>query len=387
MIRKFHYVHLPSKTYVIPCFQAFSKRAIIISNNSSTFSSCQNPSAALSASSLYRRHNTVLVTQMRHVVLKRRHPIVRCYCSREVADFELKVTTVESCGDVFDVSYVDIGKRDAPIIVCLHGSPASHKDFALITPYLLAANARVILPNFPGYGYCKTVRGDSYYFTSEHKAEFIKDFLQTINVNRVTVLVCHSASGTAASQLCAHSNITDSVVFMSGIGIWPHRAVRSLRLMKTVSALMNAAIIGDAMQKVIPWMSIKMSGFRVSKPSYMIALIHEMARVDWLKSRQNLEILGGKSLPIMIIGVEDDPIVQSAIAREGMRIVKVDKDDDVLHFDQYGNCVNENKEDHRKKPRRGIIFEKGGHWIQNSYPELISDAILDLMQLVAHNSR
>ncbi|XP_077995046.1 uncharacterized protein LOC144448642 [Glandiceps talaboti] len=287
--------------------------------------------------------------------------------------------TVESGGSTYDVVYGDCGKRDGPVVVCLHGAPASHKDFTSIAPSLVAAGVRLITPNFPGYGNCTEIEGNSYSYTQVEKSRFLQDFLASIGINRVTVLVAHSASGATASQLCADADFMDSVVYISGVNIRPHRYARPKYVIRTVSYLTENVPI---LRKIITQLAVRKSGFRVSDPLYMLGVIHEVGKINWSKCRHNVEMLGKSELPVMVIGVENDPIVEVAIGREKMDILGIHQDDDVLYFNADGVCTQGNIEDHKTKPRRGAIFEKGGHFIQNAFPDHITKLILDMVQLV-----
>lgn len=59
-------------------------------------------------------------------------------------------------GLTMDVEYADT-KRDCEagsdrqkVMLCLHGAPGSHSDFAAIIDHMTALGVRVIAPNFPG---------------------------------------------------------------------------------------------------------------------------------------------------------------------------------------------------------------------------------------------
>lgn len=53
---------------------------------------------------------------------------------------------------VLDVGYVDAGPADGPAIVLLHGWPYDIHSYAEVTPRLVAAGYRVVVPYLRGYG-------------------------------------------------------------------------------------------------------------------------------------------------------------------------------------------------------------------------------------------
>ncbi|XP_070554131.1 uncharacterized protein F35H12.5-like [Ptychodera flava] len=329
--------------------------------------------------------SAIRVCPTHSATVKGGHLISRPLCTEKTrAELPTANVTFKSLGVTFNATYADAGDPKGPAIVCLHGAPASHKDFAIISPYLLSAGVRLIAPNFPGYGYCKVIDGDSYNFTVEHKAAFLKNLFEAIGVDRISVLVSHSASGATTGQFCADTDLVQSVAFLSAINISRHNPARYGRyFIGTGSWLMSNRIIGKAMRKLLPPIAIKLSGFRVSDPGYMIGLVHEMAAVNWAKSIDNLKLMSKSPYPVLVIGCEEDKVVEVEIAKEKMKLFNIDRTEDVLYINADGVCTNVEKiENHKDKRRRGIIFAKGGHWIQNSHPEIIAMAILDLLKLV-----
>ena len=48
--------------------------------------------------------------------------------------------------------YLDEGPRDAPVALCLHGEPTWSYLYRKMIPALLAADLRVVAPDFFGFG-------------------------------------------------------------------------------------------------------------------------------------------------------------------------------------------------------------------------------------------
>ena len=53
---------------------------------------------------------------------------------------------------LLNVGYVDAGPRDAPAVLLLHGWPYDIHSFQEVTPLLVAAGCRVVVPHLRGYG-------------------------------------------------------------------------------------------------------------------------------------------------------------------------------------------------------------------------------------------
>jgi pimeloyl-ACP methyl ester carboxylesterase len=62
---------------------------------------------------------------------------------------------------VLDVGYVDVGTRDGPAVLLLHGWPYDIHAFAEVAPILAASRRRVIVPYLRGYGSTRFLSDDT----------------------------------------------------------------------------------------------------------------------------------------------------------------------------------------------------------------------------------
>jgi pimeloyl-ACP methyl ester carboxylesterase len=62
---------------------------------------------------------------------------------------------------VLDVGYVDVGSRDGPAVLLLHGWPYDIYSFAEVAPILAANGRRVIVPYLRGYGSTRFLSEDT----------------------------------------------------------------------------------------------------------------------------------------------------------------------------------------------------------------------------------
>ena len=56
-------------------------------------------------------------------------------------------------GDDIQMAYLDLGNRDDPIVLLLHGEPASAFLYRNVAPQIAAKGFRVIIPDLIGFGY------------------------------------------------------------------------------------------------------------------------------------------------------------------------------------------------------------------------------------------
>jgi pimeloyl-ACP methyl ester carboxylesterase len=62
---------------------------------------------------------------------------------------------------VLDVGYVDVGPRDGPAVLLLHGWPYDIHAYAEVAPILVANGCRVIVPHLRGYGSTRFLSDDT----------------------------------------------------------------------------------------------------------------------------------------------------------------------------------------------------------------------------------
>src|SRR5579872_777817 len=62
---------------------------------------------------------------------------------------------------VLDVGYVDSGEADGPAVLLLHGWPYDIPSYEEVTPRLVAAGCRVVVPYLRGYGTTRFLSDDT----------------------------------------------------------------------------------------------------------------------------------------------------------------------------------------------------------------------------------
>ena len=88
--------------------------------------------------------------------------------------------------DGLDVFYREAGPADAPVVLLLHGFPASsfmYRD--LITR--LADRYRVIAPDYPGFGYSAAPPAKSYRYTFDQLARVMAKFTDQLGLKRYAI--------------------------------------------------------------------------------------------------------------------------------------------------------------------------------------------------------
>ncbi|XP_006818296.1 haloalkane dehalogenase-like [Saccoglossus kowalevskii] len=120
--------------------------------------------------------------------------------------------------------FADMGPPDGPVIICIHGSPATYRAYHTMFQPLTEAGMRLVIPNFPGMGYTNVDDKENFNFSPQHKAEVVKALIQKLKLERVEMIIGHSMGGHLAALVAAtdNNNIIKSVCFLAGPGVTPH---------------------------------------------------------------------------------------------------------------------------------------------------------------------
>jgi pimeloyl-ACP methyl ester carboxylesterase len=90
--------------------------------------------------------------------------------------------------DGLNVFYREAGRRDAPVILLLHGFPTSSHMFRGLIP-ALSDRYRVIAPDLPGFGFTEAPDRASFSYTFAHLAKVVDRFTEVLGLNRFAVFV------------------------------------------------------------------------------------------------------------------------------------------------------------------------------------------------------
>lgn len=84
--------------------------------------------------------------------------------------------------------YVDEGPREAPVFLCLHGQPTWAYLYRRMIPAFLASGARVVAPDFIGFGRSDKPQDEAAYTFDFHRA-FLLEFVERMDLKRITLVV------------------------------------------------------------------------------------------------------------------------------------------------------------------------------------------------------
>jgi pimeloyl-ACP methyl ester carboxylesterase len=81
------------------------------------------------------------------------------------------------------IFYREVGPPDAPVVLLLHGWPASSRMFKGLMPQL-ADRYRLIAPDYPGFGHSECPPRESFAYTFDHIGQVMERFIQALGIHR-----------------------------------------------------------------------------------------------------------------------------------------------------------------------------------------------------------
>jgi pimeloyl-ACP methyl ester carboxylesterase len=113
------------------------------------------------------------------------------------------------------VFYRAAGDANAPVVLLLHGFPASSFMFRELIPRL-ATDYRVIAPDLPGFGFTEVPAERKYVYSFDGLASTIEAFTQALKISRHAIYVFDYGAPTGLRLAMAHPERVTAIVSQNG---------------------------------------------------------------------------------------------------------------------------------------------------------------------------
>src|SRR5215468_480170 len=132
------------------------------------------------------------------------------------ADFSVPPTAIHWVKvDGVRVFYRAAGDPTAPVVLLLHGFPASSFMFRELIPRL-AGDYRVVAPDLPGFGFTQVPAERKYEYTFDQLALTMDAFTKALKVNRYAIYVFDYGAPTGFRLAMAHPERITAIVTQNG---------------------------------------------------------------------------------------------------------------------------------------------------------------------------
>ena len=136
--------------------------------------------------------------------------------SAGAARFSVPCTSVHKVeADGVQVFYRAAGEVGAPVVLLLHGFPASSFMFRELIPRL-ASDYRVIAPDLPGFGFTEVTSERKYAYSFDQLARTIEAFTRAVKIDRYAIYVFDYGAPTGFRLAMAHPDQITAIVSQNG---------------------------------------------------------------------------------------------------------------------------------------------------------------------------
>src|ERR1700735_2248900 len=130
--------------------------------------------------------------------------------------FNVPTTSIHRVeADGVQVFYREAGDVTAPVVLLLHGFPASSFMFRELIPRL-ASDYRVIAPDLPGFGFTEVPSERQYSYTFDRLALTIDAFTQALKIDRYAIYVFDYGAPTGFRLAMAHPERITAIISQNG---------------------------------------------------------------------------------------------------------------------------------------------------------------------------
>lgn len=126
---------------------------------------------------------------------------------------QISIGFVEADG--IKIFYREAGAKDAPVILLLHGFPASSFQYRELMP-LLADRYRVIAPDLPGFGFTEVPASRIYRYNFDNLAATITAFVQEMQLEKFALYVFDYGAPTGFRVAMAHPEKISAIITQNG---------------------------------------------------------------------------------------------------------------------------------------------------------------------------
>jgi pimeloyl-ACP methyl ester carboxylesterase len=136
--------------------------------------------------------------------------------TKRAAEVAIPLTSIHKVkADGVQVFYRAAGDPSAPVVLLLHGFPASSFMFRELIPRL-ADRYRVIAPDLPGFGFTEVPAERKYTYSFEALAVTLGAFTEALGLNRYAIYVFDYGAPTGLRLAMAHPERVTAIVSQNG---------------------------------------------------------------------------------------------------------------------------------------------------------------------------
>ncbi|XP_076471585.1 uncharacterized protein F35H12.5-like [Babylonia areolata] len=288
----------------------------------------------------------------------------------------------------FDISVIDThpGDKEKATVVGVHGIPGSGTDFEPCIQRLAESSVRFIGPTFPGFETSEIEPWKLYHlnYSSTACASLVLQVLDHLGIDRVSMVMTHSAGGWTGYNLAAQSHRVKSLCLLNPGGGRPHRTLRPPFVIHFMAWVMR---IKSLHFLLMPLMELvyRLIGFRgVKGGDHLMVAQQLLSSQDFDHTIQHAAQIQEKQLPLLFAYTLNDKIIERDVYEEMLfkhlnvpraQVTRVDAGRNQIPL--CGSSVDQEPE--QAWFAQGLQFERGGHIVHKAYCNIIMDHVARLL--------
>ncbi|XP_041472299.1 uncharacterized protein LOC121421609 isoform X1 [Lytechinus variegatus] len=276
---------------------------------------------------------------------------------------------------------VDRSVEGCPVVICIHGTPATEGAFRPIGSRIASGGYRVLAVNFPGMGYTQIDPERKYDYSSSDKAELVKGFITAMQLDSVAMVIGHSSGSHVVAELGADralEGILQSTCFLCGTGITPHKMQKLSTRIPYAASIIFRALYMPVIGWIVEFLCSKFihyMGFRGRTTEAQVLSIYEAALLDFTAFARSVKRIAEKKLPVLLFFSLDDVVVEAELLQENIDILGI-PEADIKDYDVNGESELIYGDE---TLRRVVRFAKATHRLQFTNPEKTTAEIVSLL--------
>ncbi len=118
--------------------------------------------------------------------------------------------------DGLSIFYREVGPKDAPRLLLLHGLPSSSRMFEpLLTR--LAGQLHMVAPDYPGFGHSDAPAPNEFLYTFDNFARVMDHFTEALNLTRYTLYMQDYGGPVGFRMALAHPDRVESMIVQNAV--------------------------------------------------------------------------------------------------------------------------------------------------------------------------
>ncbi|XP_076115146.1 uncharacterized protein LOC143082978 [Mytilus galloprovincialis] len=286
-----------------------------------------------------------------------------------------------------------ISRHDAspsdPVVLALHGMPGDGGDFHNLSLQLAQHGMKCIAPDFPGCGESRLPANEVYSidYSPTGKADMLDRILDELKLERVDILISHSAGSFLGFRAAAENDRIKSAVFLNFLGGKPHRYARPHNVIQFFSRLLKNPRLQSFYSPLLPKF-YELIGFARYDVQPLQVAVENVATAEFEKILDHVETIKNKKKPAMFCFATTDKLVELDIPYNILNHVGI-KESDIINLCRENSIKEPPREITAEIDKllpewyyKAVQFDRGGHLLQKTQIPELTKHIIDLLKYV-----